>query len=158
MLENKQINYEQNSVIIDGVDVSRCEFAEISKMIRPNQVKPSVKCKILKDLNQVFHCTCQYNKNCYYKQLKRKQQECEVLGQAYLETNELLQEKTKECTNLKSENEELKSDLTDLSKIIDCKNGTILTFKEQLDKLKSENEGLKEKIMYLESEIDRLNG
>ena len=47
-----------------------------------------------------------------YKQLKHKKQECE----------------------------ELKSDLTDLSKIIDCKNGTILTFKEQLDQLKAEND------------------
>ena len=44
--------------------------------------------------------------------------------------------KTKE-----QEYEELKSDLTDLSKIIDCKNGTILTFKEQLDQLKGENVG-----------------
>lgn len=43
------------------------------------------------------------------EQLKAKQQECEGLGQAYLETNELLQEKTKECTNLKAENEELKN-------------------------------------------------
>ena len=42
------------------------------------------------------------------EKLLRKEQECEALGQAYLETNELLQEKTKECTNLKVQNEELK--------------------------------------------------
>lgn len=55
------------------------------------------------------------------------------------EYNELVDKykaKEQEC-------EELKSDLTDLSKIIDCKNGTILTFKEQLDQLKADNEELK---------------
>ena len=51
-----------------------------------------------------------------YKQLKHKKQECE----------------------------ELKSDLTDLSKIIDCKNGTILTFEEQLDRLKQTVAEIKE--------------
>ena len=54
-----------------------------------------------------FHEYCSAIPNCCFKQLKRKEQEYE----------------------------ELKSDLTDLSKIIDCKNGTILTFKEQLDQL-----------------------
>lgn len=55
------------------------------------------------------------------------------------EYNELVDKykaKEQEC-------EELKSDLTDLSKIIDCKNGTILIFKEQLDQLKADNEELK---------------
>ena len=55
------------------------------------------------------------------------------LIKAIREQNEYIQAKEQEY-------EELKSDLTDLSKIIDCKNGTILTFKEQLDQLKAENE------------------
>ena len=67
----------ENKIIINGVDVSGCKFAEISKMIRPNQKKPSVKCKILKDLNLQFHCICQYDSNCYYKQRQRKAEECE---------------------------------------------------------------------------------
>ena len=50
---------------------------------------------------------------------------------------QLLKTKEQEC-------EELKSDLTDLSKIIDCKNGTILTFKEQLDRLKQTVAEIKE--------------
>ena len=57
--------------------------------------------------------TCaENNYNCIWKKYLRKEQECE----------------------------ELKSDLTDLSKIIACKNGTILTFKEQLDQLKVDRE------------------
>lgn len=84
-MTNKQ-NFEKDinvpskePIIIDGVDVSGCGFAEISNMIRPNQTKPSVKCKILKELKQVFHCVCQYNNDCYFKQLARKTQECEEL-------------------------------------------------------------------------------
>ena len=60
--------------------------------------------------------------------------------------------KTKE-----QEYEELKSDLTDLSKIIDCKNGTILTFKEQLDQLKAENEKLREKLFQVADIIEPLH-
>ena len=86
-------------IIIDGVDVSECEFFRNGICASP--INP--KCKLCVEINE---------KMCYYKQLKRKEQECK----------------------------ELKSDLTDLSKIIDCKNGTILTFKEQLDRLKAENE------------------
>lgn len=65
------------------------------------------------------------------------------------EYNELVDKykaKEQEC-------EELKSDLTDLSKIIDCKNGTILTFKEQLDQLKAENEKLKKQVCGLRPEL-----
>ena len=47
--------------------------------------------------------------------LQAKEQECESLGHTYLETNELLQDKTKALTNLKSENDVLKTMLKDLS-------------------------------------------
>lgn len=52
------------------------------------------------------------------------------------EIEEKLLRKEQEC-------EELKSYLTELSKIIDCKNGTILTLKERLDQLKKTNEELR---------------
>ena len=95
-------------IIIDGVDVSGCKEYEY-EIVRCNAT--------LK--NMCFcggRCTDRKNADCYFKQLKRKEQECE----------------------------ELKSDLTDLSKIIDCKNGTILTFKEQLDRLKQTVAEIKE--------------
>lgn len=95
-----------DKIIIDGVDVSECEYI--------NCCDKKTKCIILQD---DICADSQYCKgcNCYYKQLKRKQQECE----------------------------ELKSDLTELSKIIDCKNGTILTFKAKLNQLKKTNEELR---------------
>ena len=70
---------------------------------------------------------------------------------------QLLKTKEQEC-------EELKKDLTDLSKIIDCKNGTILTFKEQLDQLKGENVGVLKQLEFVrtlntvqEAEIRKLS-
>ena len=82
-------------IIIDGVDVSGCKYFDCCNK----------ECKaeyyIRHGYEIVEYDSCKENPNCYFKQLKRKEQECE----------------------------ELKSDLTDLSKIIDCKNGTILTFK-----------------------------
>ena len=82
-------------IIIDGVDVSGCKYFDCCNK----------ECKaeyhIRHGYQLVENDSCKENPNCYFKQLKRKEQECE----------------------------ELKSDLTDLSKIIDCKNGTILTFK-----------------------------
>ena len=83
-------------IIIHGVDVSGCSYYADGKCTNSHMIQSN----------------CKNVAVCYYKEYKRKEQECE----------------------------ELKKDLTDLSKIIDCKNGTILTFKEQLDQLKKENE------------------
>ena len=97
-------------MIIDGVDVNKCKYFDYD----------SKECKaeyyVRHGYEIVEYDSCRENPNCYYKQLKLKEQECE----------------------------ELKSDLTDLSKIIDCKNGTILTFKEQLDRLKQTVAEIKE--------------
>ena len=93
-------------IIIDGVDVSGCSWH--------TQGATGMICADWHISND-----CSKNPNCYYKQLKAKEQECEGLGQAYLETNELLQEKTKECTNLKAENEELKKCYKNNSALLD---------------------------------------
>lgn len=52
-------------IIINGVDVSEC------KHYNPEQY---FKCNI-------GCCHCEENPNCYYKQLSRKEQECEELKQ-----------------------------------------------------------------------------
>lgn len=94
---------------------------------------------------------------CDLKIIRELQQEVQETKDNYVnldlsrvkEYNELVDKykaKEQEC-------EELKSDLTDLSKIIDCKNGTILTFKEQLDQLKTENEKLKKQVCGLRPEL-----
>ena len=129
-------------IIIDGVDVSKCKYFDCD----------SKECKaeyyVRYGYEIVEYDSCRKNKNCYYKQLQREKQECQQAMDNYVqldlqrvkEYNELVdlyKAKEQEC-------EELKSDLTDLSKIIDCKNGTILTFEEQLDRLKQTLAEIKE--------------
>lgn len=54
-------------IIVNGIDVSGCEYC--LKMTK-------YRCTIQRD---VYKCLCEENPNCYYKQLKRKEQECEVI-------------------------------------------------------------------------------
>ena len=49
-------------IIVDGVDVSGCEYC--LKMTK-------YRCAIQRD---VYKCLCEENPNCYFKQLKRKEQ------------------------------------------------------------------------------------
>ena len=88
-------------IIIDGVDVSGC------KHYNPEQY---FKCNI-------GCCHCEENPNCYYKQLKRKEQECEEIN---LTNERLVAEKytmNEEILKLKQELEERERD----NKIIDAK-------------------------------------
>ena len=101
-------------MIIHGVDVSECKYIDIENFEKPI-------CHCISQRNEC-EMPCEYNKDCYFKQLARmkreleaKDKECESLGHTYLETNELLQDKTKALTNLKSENDGLKTMLKDLS-------------------------------------------
>ena len=48
-------------IIIDGVDISGCEYC--LKMTK-------YRCDIQRD---VYKCLCEENPNCYYKQLQRKE-------------------------------------------------------------------------------------
>ena len=114
-------------IIIDGVDVSGC------KHYKHNDKNSGWSGCASKDEEHIHSANplCCEKKDCLYKQLKAKEQECEGLGQAYLETNELLQEKTKECTNLKAENDLLKQE---------CDNWEqqVLFADEQIDKMQDE--------------------
>ena len=68
-------------IIIDGVDVSGCKKYE-HEIVRCNAT--------LK--NMCFcggRCTDKKNANCYFKQLKRKEQECDKLKQTLTEIEEI---------------------------------------------------------------------
>ena len=54
-------------IIVDSIDVSECEFLCKEKL-------PKRFCN-----NGNLDCDCNSNANCYYKQLKQKEQECEDL-------------------------------------------------------------------------------
>lgn len=59
-------------IIIDGVDVSRCEF------LQQEDIDLDYTCYAEEGYQSGEIC-CSACPNCYYKQLKRKEQECEEL-------------------------------------------------------------------------------
>ena len=72
--------------IIDGVDVSRCGHYHYGK------------CEIDYDEwnNEIIRYNeCQNNPNCYYKQLARKEQECDELKEALTEIRKIAEKEVK---------------------------------------------------------------
>ena len=74
---------ENEEIYIDGVDVSRCEFYQIEA----NELYP--KANYCGSMRNTF---CEIEPNCYYKQLKRKEQECEMLKKEIINRNEKIEE------------------------------------------------------------------
>ena len=66
-------------IIIDGVDVSECE----------NLMQGIVLFGCMEDRKT---CSCMNNPNCLYKQLKRKEQECNKYKQTLTEIKEIAEE------------------------------------------------------------------
>lgn len=94
-------------IIIDGVDVSGCEFHQIDA----NELYP--KAHYCGSMKNTF---CENDPNCYYKQLARKTQEYSELLEQHKElddrVNRMIEEKynlARECEALKKECEELKA-------------------------------------------------
>ena len=100
-------------IIIDGVDVKDCKRRigkdNFCRYYKRPCAENNYNCIWKKYLRKEQECETLTSQLDFEVQKKEcLEQECEALGQAYLEANELLQEKTKECTNLKAENEEWK--------------------------------------------------
>ena len=68
-------------IIIDDADVSKCKYIDIENFENPicNCISQRNECKI----------PCENNKDCYYKQLKRKEQEYNKLKQTLTEIKEI---------------------------------------------------------------------
>ncbi len=67
------------SIIINGVDVGECSYAILPKKQCPMKSMPYAKetsCTACKENNTRLNF-CKNNPNCYFKQLKSKEQECE---------------------------------------------------------------------------------
>ena len=105
-------------IIIDGVDIAGCEFAV--KPINDNRIK----CHCAKGLLQIVKMQeqpesiksglCENNPNCYYKQLKRKEQENNSLQ---AQVNNITVQSNNAITVLEQENEELKQTLAEIKGI-----------------------------------------
>ena len=123
MMADKQI-------IINGVDVSRCDFYDKNKkycltlkMDTRGFKNPSCFSgdfqKCIQDSKVCLNTFCENNYNCYYKQLKRKEQECEELKEdrERWKSNfngkvSAIEELLQQLDQLKAENEELRKSIT----------------------------------------------
>ena len=95
-------------IIIDGIDVSECEYHSLNKN----------NCSLCSLSNNLI---CNYKPFCNYKQLKRKEQECEKWKNAYgvkedalEEAEEYTEELEEKCHKLKQQLDQLKACLTEI--------------------------------------------
>ena len=114
-------------IIIDGVDVSGCEFYN-----KDDKTCREVNGKYDTDICEFDKCK---NSDCNYKQLKRKEQECEKLKEGYLELTDIVSSYMDDFTGYNKE-------LGDFD-IVLC----VKELMEQLDQLKAENEKLHNKFV-----------
>lgn len=104
---------DEKPIIIDGVDVSKCQDFYIYAMDN-NEC-----CDCESDNTQYFNC--KDNPNCYYKQLARKTQECEQIKEKYEALKLENQEGYEIVDELKQECEELKRKVELMMDCPDCK-------------------------------------
>lgn len=100
---NENCTHNKEQIMIDGVDISGCEFIDewkhcdicnsLIKTVYPN----ATKCLTEQDLR------CETYQNCHYKQLARKTQECEDLKERLERTEEDLKYQCVDCMNVKSD-------------------------------------------------------
>ena len=144
-MENKQI-------IIDGVDVSGCDYFNFTDEHYCDECSSEFGCAV-----------CDERTICYYKQLKRKEQEnkrlLEIINAKPLETvdidsafeieklKEQLKRKEQECEELKKIINEAKNSNLDLKSFL-VGEAVQNEYEQQLDQLKAENEELKEEIKH----------
>ena len=73
-------------IIVNDIDVSGCEhLTEIEGCWLST-------CDYLKYKGNITNKLCKYNPNCYYKQLKRKEQECDELKKEIKKQKEIAKE------------------------------------------------------------------
>ena len=126
--------------IIDGVDVSGCDFYDKNKkycltlkMDTTGFKNPSCFSgdfqKCIQDSKVCPNTFCDNNPNCYYKQLKRKEQRI-------VELNKTIKAKEQECEELKKENYEITEEVSIDRDLF-----------AEIDQLKAENDELRKTVM-----------
>ena len=116
----EQVNKQIKQIIIDGVDVSGCEYYN-----KDDKTCREVNGKYETDICDFDKCE---NSNCYYKQLKRKEQECNKLyiqlkaDEEYHKEEEnnlrkIIKNKEERNIELYKENNKLKQTLIEIKEI-----------------------------------------
>ena len=112
-------------IIIDGVDVSRCkEYIWALSHV----------CNLVNGRTDKFQCN--YYPNCYFKQLKRKEQECE---------------------KLKEENQNLKNMYDSMSDLCEIKDEAILDKNADIEELNNNCLIYSKKISMYETALNDIN-
>ena len=94
---------DEQKIIINNVDVSECEFFEECE-IKINDSECLAHSRHFYE--GTFYDCCDEHPDCYYKQLKRKEQECEQLRN---KLNSSIERMNAQNEKLHNENKELKS-------------------------------------------------
>ena len=124
-MTDKQINHEQSSVIIDGVDVSgcSCRYYAYDRHF----------CSIIGD------DLCEEHSDCLYKQLKRAEKTVEECHKYQAQLENKLEAKEQECDKLKEDLIEAKAHGDYLNNL--ALSETLNLVSEQLDQLKRQHQG-----------------
>ena len=89
-------------IIIDGIDISKCKhYDEVFNYCDQSYLGEG---GLLKNTKNPKRCEC--SPNCYYKQLKRKEQECEELKEEIDDLKEIIQRHDNDNNVLLSEFED----------------------------------------------------
>lgn len=130
-------------IIIDGVDVSGCNLYRDEVSFIGGEIITDI-CSIwiwqrdYKGLEPscVMKCHCFDNPNCYYKQLKRKEQECEELKKECENWESLCKHADKQIDELEAELEALKSFDINLVGIKECEIIQLLQYRNALTEIR----------------------
>ena len=104
-------NPDNEQIVIDGVDISGCEFidewkhCDICNSLIKTVYQNATKCLTEQDLR------CETYQNCHYKQLKRKEQECEELKESNKKAQELYKYFMNVAESTANKNKELENNL-----------------------------------------------
>ena len=154
-------------IIIDGVDVSGCPFFEDErKLLNPAGQELNFKniCSLsfynFTDFDKDF--LCNQSPNCYYKQLKRKEQECEELKVCLFQVQNASISLTKQLDQLKAEVKSKTEYIQEQREIIDQYSKEIEMYKKcqgkraskREEELKAENEELKDERKNLKWDLE----
>ena len=122
-------------IIIDGVNVSECCFYNNSKCDNPNGMA----------------CNCINNAVCYFKELKRLEQELDVLKGKYFLVEQESINKSKTICDLERENKELKKQIESQKGLITVGGKQQYEMTKAYDKCKTALEEIRNDIMFNKS-------
>ena len=109
-------------IIIDGVDVSGCPHIEYEHKwwdMAGREHNSENVCSLSFDNNADFEedFLCEQNPNCYYKQLKRSEAQCEAMFVSHTDLEKKYKAKEQECEELKRQHQGDKGLITSTGKM-----------------------------------------